>query len=157
MITGWGAHHVDIAHWGMDTEYTGPIEIEGQAEFPKSGLWNVHGPYHIEAKYANGVTMIIDNHFTNGIRFEGADGWIFVSRGSAKVTASDPATAYGKALEASDPRILNSKIGPNEYQPTIAPIITATGSRASRRASPQPLTPSRRIVPPAPASSVGSP
>ena len=33
---------------------------------------------------------------------------------SAKVTASDPASAYGKALEASDPKILNSKIGPTE-------------------------------------------
>jgi hypothetical protein len=114
MITGWGSHHVDIAHWGMGTELTGPIEIDGRAEFPKTGLWNVHGPYHIEAKYANGVTMIIDNNFTNGVRFEGADGWIFVSRGSEKVTASDPASAYGKALEASDPQILNSKIGPTE-------------------------------------------
>ncbi|HMF64036.1 MAG TPA: Gfo/Idh/MocA family oxidoreductase, partial [Edaphobacter sp.] len=26
MITGWGAHHVDTAHWGMNTEYTGPVE-----------------------------------------------------------------------------------------------------------------------------------
>jgi predicted dehydrogenase len=114
MITGWGSHHVDIAHWGMGTELTGPIEIEGKAEFPTTGLWNVHGPYHIEAKYASGVLMVIDNHFTNGIRFEGTDGWIFVSRGSAKATSSDPASAYGKALEASDPKILDSKIGPNE-------------------------------------------
>ncbi len=114
MITGWGSHHVDIAHWGMGTELTGPIEIEGRAEFPMTGLWNVHGPYHIEAKYANGATMIIDNNFTNGVKFEGADGWIFVSRGGAKATASDPASAFGKALEASDPKILNSKIGPNE-------------------------------------------
>ena len=37
MITGWGAHHVDSAHWGMGTEHTGPIEISGSAEFPKSG------------------------------------------------------------------------------------------------------------------------
>ena len=28
MITGWGAHHVDTAHWGMGTELTGPIEIQ---------------------------------------------------------------------------------------------------------------------------------
>lgn len=114
MITGWGSHHVDIGHWGMGTELTGPIEAEGTAEFPKKGLWNVHGPYHIEMKYANGVKMIIDNNFPNGIRFEGSEGWIFVSRGGTRATASDPATAYGKALEASDPKILNSKIGPNE-------------------------------------------
>ena len=114
MITGWGSHHVDIGHWGMNTEFTGPVEAEARAEFPKEGLWNVHGAYHIEMKYANGVTMVIDNNFTNGIRFEGSEGWIFVSRGGARTTASDPATAYGKALEASDPKILTSKLGPND-------------------------------------------
>jgi predicted dehydrogenase len=50
MITGWGSHHIDIAHWAMDTEYTGPIEIWGSAEFPKSGLWDVHGSYKTYAK-----------------------------------------------------------------------------------------------------------
>jgi predicted dehydrogenase len=114
MITAWGSHHVDIAHWGMGSELTGPIEIEGKAEFPKKGLWNVHGPYHVEAKYANGVTMIIDNKFPNGVRFEGSKGWIFVSRGGAKATASDPTITEGKALAASDPKILQSKLGPNE-------------------------------------------
>src|SRR5690349_6411089 len=29
MITGWGAHHIDSAHWAMNTEYTGPVEIWG--------------------------------------------------------------------------------------------------------------------------------
>ncbi|HWX18848.1 MAG TPA: Gfo/Idh/MocA family oxidoreductase [Candidatus Binatia bacterium] len=114
MITGWGSHHVDIAHWGMDTELTGPIEAEAKAEFPRKGLWNVHGPYHIEMKYANGVTMIIDNKFPNGVRFEGSDGWVFVSRGSAKATASDPTTGNSKAFAASSPKIMNSEIGPNE-------------------------------------------
>ena len=37
MITGWGAHHVDTAHWGMNTELTGPVEIWGTAEFPTHG------------------------------------------------------------------------------------------------------------------------
>jgi predicted dehydrogenase len=114
MITGWGSHHMDIAHWGMDTELTGPIEADGHAEFPKSGLWNVHGPYHIEMKYANGATVIIDNKFENGVRFEGSEGWVFVSRGSAKATASDPATGNSKAFAASSPTIMKSEIGPNE-------------------------------------------
>ncbi len=121
MITGWGSHHLDIAHWGMDTELTGPVEAEARAEFPKKGLWNVHGKYHIEMKYANGVTMIIDDKFANGVRFEGTEGWIFVSRGPATVTASDPASKTGKAFAASDPKILDSKIGPNEIHLHASP------------------------------------
>ena len=54
MITGWGAHHFDIAHWAMDKEYSGPVEISGHAEFPTSGLWNVHGDYATEMLYDNG-------------------------------------------------------------------------------------------------------
>ncbi|MEI9978675.1 MAG: hypothetical protein WDN23_06675 [Edaphobacter sp.] len=34
MITGWGAHHVDTAHWGMNTEYTGPVENLGHRRVP---------------------------------------------------------------------------------------------------------------------------
>jgi predicted dehydrogenase len=55
MITGWGAHHIDIAHWAMDTEYTGPVKIAASAEFPKQGLWDVHGAFHVRAEYAHGV------------------------------------------------------------------------------------------------------
>jgi predicted dehydrogenase len=114
MITAWGSHHVDIAHWGMGSELTGPVEAEGTAEFPKQGLWNVHGAYHVEMTYANGVKMIIDNNFPNGARFEGDDGWIFVSRGDAQVTSSDPKIAASKALAASQDSILKSEIKPGE-------------------------------------------
>ena len=116
MITGWGAHHIDSAHWGMDTEYTGPVEIWGTAEFPKSGLWDVHGPFRTEALYGNGVHMIVSGDFPNGIRFEGTDGWIFVSRGNETVTASDPVAKLqdSQALAASDPKIIKSVIGPDE-------------------------------------------
>ena len=115
MITGWGVHHIDIAHWGMNTELTGPIEVEATAEFPKSGLWNVHGNYEVKSKYANGVTMNLNSKNPNGIRFEGSDGWIFVTRGNVGVTATDPTSGKEeKAFDASDPKILSSVIGPNE-------------------------------------------
>jgi predicted dehydrogenase len=116
MITGWGAHHLDCAHWAMDTEYTGPVEVWGTAEFPKSGLWDVHGAFRTEARYANGVHMIVSGEFPNGIRFEGTDGWVFVSRGNETVTASDPQSRLKdeQALAASDPRIITSVIGPDE-------------------------------------------
>jgi predicted dehydrogenase len=116
MITGWGAHHVDTAHWGMGTEYTGPVEVEAEAEFPASGLWNVHGPFVVNAKYGNGVRMKISGEYPNGVKFIGTEGWIFVARGAYSVTASDPTSGDGnnKSLDASDPKILASEIGPDE-------------------------------------------
>lgn len=117
MITGWGAHHVDCAHWGMDTEYTGPIEISGRADFPKSGLWNVHGLFQTEGVYANGVKMIISNEIPNGIKFEGTEGWIFVTRGDYRASSSDPIpTGKNKVLPltASNNKIITSVIGENE-------------------------------------------
>lgn len=115
MITGWGAHHVDTAHWGMNTEYTGPVEIWGTAEFPKSGLWDVHGKFLTHARYANGMTMDISGDFPNGIKWYGTKGWIFVTRdemttptaGSGQMTKIEP-------LMASDPKVLDSVIGPDE-------------------------------------------
>jgi predicted dehydrogenase len=116
MITGWGAHHIDSAHWGMDTEYTGPIEVWGTAEFPTKGLWDVHGSFRTEALYATGVHMIVSGDFPNGIRFVGTEGWVFVSRGNETVTATDPVAKLkdSRALAASDPRIITSVIGPDE-------------------------------------------
>jgi hypothetical protein len=116
MITGWGAHHVDSAHWGMNTEHTGPVEIWGSAQFPAKGLWDVHGDFKTYGLYANGVTMVISGEFPNGIKFIGTDGWIFVSRGNEAVTASDPVARLkdSRALSASDPTIIQSVIGPDE-------------------------------------------
>jgi len=115
MITGWGAHHVDCAHWGMDTEYTGPLEISGHADFPKSGLWNVHGLFQTEGIYANGVKMIISNEIPNGIKFVGTEGWIFVTRGDYRASSSDPIPKNAeKALSASNDKIIQSVIGANE-------------------------------------------
>ena len=113
MITGWGHHHVDIAHWGMDAEYSGPIEITATAEFPNSGLWDVHGDFSVTALYPGGISMLISGKFPNGIRFEGSEGWIFVTRGSYSVTASDPASgnAGQGPLSASNPSILKSQVG----------------------------------------------
>jgi predicted dehydrogenase len=112
MITGWGSHHIDTAHWAMNTERTGPVEIWGRADFPTSGLWNVHGIFRTEANYANGVHMVVSNEIPNGVRFEGSEGWIFVTRGDYAATASDPVAkqSNAKALNASDPRILTSQI-----------------------------------------------
>ncbi len=116
MITGWGQHHFDSAAWGMDTELTGPVSIEAVAQFPKSGLWDVHGDFMSKAEYKNGITQLTSGGYPNGVRYEGTEGWIFVTRGNYRATSSDPIPQGPgqKPLEASDPKILTSVIGPNE-------------------------------------------
>jgi predicted dehydrogenase len=127
MITGWGAHHVDTAHWGMDTEYTGPVEIWGTAEFPTHGLWDVHGKFLTHAIYANGVTMDISGDFPNGIKWYGTKGWLFVTRDEM----ISPTTVAGQSVKieplmASDPKILDSVIGQDEIH-----LCTATEQHAN--------------------------
>ena len=116
MITGWGAHHIDSAHWGMGMERSGPVEIRGNAEYPKEGLWDLHGIFTTHALYNNGVEMIVSNELPNGVKFEGTDGWVFVSRGDYQVTSSDPGAkgTQAKKIDASDPKILTSVIGATE-------------------------------------------
>lgn len=116
MITGWGQHHFDSAAWGMDTELTGPRFVEAVADFPRSGLWNVHGDFMVKAEYDNGIVMLTSGGYPNGIRYEGTEGWIWVSRGSYQASSSDPVAKdnNAKALDASDPKILQSVIGPEE-------------------------------------------
>ncbi len=66
------------------------LSIEAVAQFPKSGLWDVHGDFMAKAEYKNGITMYTSGGYPNGIRYEGSEGWIFVTRGNYTASPSDP-------------------------------------------------------------------
>ena len=95
-VTDWGAHFIDMAHWGMGTEFTGPVEVEGKGTWPPvTDLWNTATEFKFECTYANGVKMIVSSA-GGGVRFEGSDGWVDLEG------RTDP------------PSLAKETIGPNE-------------------------------------------
>jgi predicted dehydrogenase len=121
MITNWGAHHMDIAQWGMGMELGGPTTIEGTATFMTGDVWTVHHTYHVEMMYPGNIRVILDQSFPNGLRFEGTDGWVFCARGAGLVTSSDPGAAAQKeparkSLDASNLDILTAPYGPKDVR-----------------------------------------
>ena len=104
-LTDWAGHHIDIAHWGLGLDYTGPVEIEGRGVYPKDGIYNAPTEYKFTCIYENGLTMIVANDQQQpmgmGTVWYGEDGWIHVKRGK---------------LEASSEKILKEVIGPDEIK-----------------------------------------
>ena len=113
-LTDWAGHHIDIAHWGMGTERTGPISVEGKGRAFPDGIYNVPVEYDFTCLYENGVKMRVANESKlengRGTTWHGSHGWIHVSRGGR--TGS---------IKASDEAIINEKMGRGDtplYQST---------------------------------------
>ena len=93
MITNWGAHHLDIARWGLGA--VGPEGVSGTCgwmDLSGGKLWNVHTTYDLHYSFNNGTTDVhVCDKYQNGVKFVGESGdWLFCTRGAVKVTASDP-------------------------------------------------------------------
>jgi predicted dehydrogenase len=103
-LTDRGAHVNDIALWGAGPLLTGPVEIVAtEGQFRQDTLWNVPIHFHIEYTYASGLRIICESSGRRGIRFEGADGWIFVE-------------IHGGQLTAEPASILRDPVGPKDIQ-----------------------------------------
>lgn len=78
-MTDWGAHHLDIAQWGINSL---PVEIEATANYPtvKNG-YDVAIDFTARYRYANGVEMNVRDYGRNGVMFTGTEGRVFVNRG----------------------------------------------------------------------------
>ena len=79
-MTDWGAHHLDIAQWGIGSL---PVEVEGTAKLPDvANGYNVALDFHAQYRYANGVIMTVSDTGRNGVMFTGDKGRVFVNRGT---------------------------------------------------------------------------
>ena len=93
-MTDWGAHHLDIAQWGIGGL---PVEITGTAKYPHvENGYDVPIDFEARYRYDNGVTLTVKDHGRNGILFEGTGGRLFVNRG----------TVAGKPVDALKDRPL---------------------------------------------------
>ena len=136
-LLDWIGHHCDIAHWGMDCDRSGPLEVEGFGEFPaKDAVWNTCTKYRITLQYPNDIEMVIaggHNDIKGSTKWIGTDGWVWVNRGNA-VETSNPKWNDARTLpeelrkvklyESSD-HIGNFLDCVKSRQPTITPVETA--------------------------------
>jgi len=105
LMTDWGAHHFDIAQWGLGMDSSGPVEIypeneanEGAGKMPATQL---------TYKYANGVTVVKDDTMkTKSILFTGTDGQVEVSREFLKVK---PVSLERQRIGVNDIRLVKSE------------------------------------------------
>ncbi|MFV1967323.1 MAG: Gfo/Idh/MocA family protein, partial [Pirellulaceae bacterium] len=83
-LTNWGAHHLDIVQWGLGTDESGPVEIEGTARYHEKNWFEVPTWYDVTYKYANGVKVVCGPDYQkelgDGVTFIGTKGEIHVSR-----------------------------------------------------------------------------
>lgn len=90
-MTDWGAHHLDIAQWAIDSY---PVSIKATAKYPTvTDGYNVAIDFQAEYTYANGVVMTVSDTGRNGIMFTGDQGRIFVNRGSLQGKPVEDLTA----------------------------------------------------------------
>jgi predicted dehydrogenase len=123
-VAGWGAHPLDIVHWGLGMDHSGPRLVEGSGILPPAGsLWNTIESWDVHCEYPNQVRVRFMGHRIaepvvrarrnffrdEGVVFTGTKGWVGVDR---------------TALYAGDRTLQTHEVGENEIR------LTRTASHA---------------------------
>lgn len=98
-LMDWVGHHLDIAHWGLGLDHTGPVSVDGTGVIPTTGVWDSPPEYDCTCTYADGLVIKISNKYPMGCKWVGDKGWLFVTRGE---------------IQADPISIRKEKIGDNE-------------------------------------------
>jgi len=135
-LMDWIGHHGDIAHWGLDFDNSGPLEVEGHGDFPPAdAVWNTATKYRIELKYPEDITMTVAGGYDDirsGTKWIGTDGWVWVDRDG--FDASNPEWKKYKQLpeELRKVKLYESSEHHRNFldcvksrKPTITPVETA--------------------------------
>jgi predicted dehydrogenase len=135
-LLDWVGHHLDIAHWGLGFDLSGPSEVEAEGKFPPpDAMWNTATEFNVEMKYPDSVRVTMAggrDDIKPGTKWIGADGWVYVDRG--KFDASNEDWMDIKELPESEAKIKLTR-STNHWrnfidsvksrQPAIAPVEVA--------------------------------
>jgi hypothetical protein len=113
-IAGWGAHPLDIMHWGYPHV---PVEYEGTGTIPIEGLFNTITNWNIRGRFADGAIF----SFKDGpdrTTFIGEDGWVAASRGGID---ANPINLLAVITKPNEIHLLQSR---NHYQNFIDGVRT---------------------------------
>jgi len=108
-LMDWVGHHLDIAHWGLGLDLTGPVEITGKGEFPTTGIYNSATRYWVETLYADGTQMVLAGGYPeiqSGTKWIGDLGWVWVDRGGFE---SQPAHLVQEIIGPNETRLYRSR------------------------------------------------
>jgi predicted dehydrogenase len=109
-MTNFGAHHLDIAQWGLGLDDSGPVAIDGTGTFPpEKHLCEVTSTCRVTYTCADGVQIILgqqQKETPDAVTFIGEKGKIHVTRGKIE---ADPPELLKTELTSSDLRLPVSK------------------------------------------------
>ncbi len=105
LLMDWIGHHLDIVHWGLGLDRTGPVLVEARGEFPADArAWDAPARYRVEARYESGLAIEItgdDPDNRGGAKWIGDEGWIWVDR---------------QGMDARPKSLLRERIAPGELR-----------------------------------------
>ncbi|MHC4443239.1 MAG: Gfo/Idh/MocA family protein [Planctomycetota bacterium] len=91
ILTDWGAHYLDVVHWGLGLDHGGPILAMGMGQDAKNGIFETPAIYMLHYKYPNDVDCFVGPIFSFkfGATFIGTKGSIYVERSKLIVDPPD--------------------------------------------------------------------
>jgi predicted dehydrogenase len=153
MITDWGAHHIDIAQWGLGEDEHGPVEIIAPEKHDEA-------TQGAKLVYASGIPLThVNNGF--GVSFYGETGEVHVNRGKFELVMGGKVVHefLGKDTKRHQPRPRGhhgrARV-PGRRQSEalqLETITTTTGWTASRAATSPSATSPSAPAPSSPATS----
>lgn len=115
-IAGWGAHPLDIAHWGYPQI---PVEYEGTGRIETTGLFDTVVDWDVRGRYASGAEFSL-RPGSDLTTFVGTEGQIAVGRGR-QTLAAQPASLLDIQIKPDQTHLLQTN---NHYRDFLECVLT---------------------------------